>query len=730
MGWFDEQIKQRKQLDDIDLMEACAEVSEAITGKKTKRFNIENDKSSKAAIDEILSYYKIPHSDLPKELNSIDEQLEYFMHPYGIMRRDVKLNPGWYKDATGIMLGRKRSDGSLVALIPGKSHGYSFFDVELGKQIKLNKKTEQLLEMDAIFFYKPFPQKKMGVSALVKYIISTTAPTTIVMFVGVTLLSTLVGLLLPKISNIIFSDVIESGSITMLLSIAFFSVSVSISILLLNAVKSLVSTRINMQLDTYVQSATMARLFSLPADFFRKYSAGELATKAILIKQFCDSLITGVFSIGLTSLFSIIYVTQIFKYTPKLVLPALIIIGVTIFAFVVITFAESKNTEKTTKVSEKMSGMTYALISGVQKIKLAGAEKRIFSRWLKLYSKQVKLKYSPPKILMFSGVINTAISLIGTVVMYCAALNSGVTVANYYAFNTAYGMVTGAFLSLAGIASTVANIRPIWNESKILMETVPEVAVGKKIVTRLGGTIELDNISFRYSEAMPLVIDNLSIKIERGQYVAIVGTTGCGKSTLMRLLLGFEKPERGAVYYDGKDINTLDFKSLRRKIGSVMQNGALFSGSIYDNITVTAPEATLDDVWKAVETVGLAEDIKQMPMGLHTLILEGSGGISGGQKQRLMIARAIVSNPKILMFDEATSALDNITQKKISEALDDLKCTRIVIAHRLSTIKQCDRIIVLDKGKIEEDGNYEELLAKNGMFAELVKNQLINEGKS
>ena len=225
---------------------------------------------------------------------------------------------------------------------------------------------------------------------------------------------------------------------------------------------------------------------------------------------------------------------------------------------------------------------------------------------------------------------------------------------------------------------------------------------------------------------MPLVIDDLSLKIRAGQYVAIVGSTGCGKSTLMRLMLGFEKPQKGAVYYDGKDLNSIDQRSLRRKIGVVLQDGKLFQGDIYSNIVISAPHLSLDDAWDAAEMAGIADDIRRMPMGMHTIISEGSGGVSGGQRQRLMIARAIAPKPKILMFDEATSALDNITQKIVSDSLDKLKCTRIVIAHRLSTIKQCDRIIYLEKGKIVEDGTYDELIAQNGKFAELVERQRLD----
>ena len=203
--------------------------------------------------------------------------------------------------------------------------------------------------------------------------------------------------------------------------------------------------------------------------------------------------------------------------------------------------------------------------------------------------------------------------------------------------------------------------------------------------------------------------------------------TGCGKSTLMRLMLGFETPQKGAVYFDGKDISDVDLKSLRRNIGVVMQNGKLFSGDIFSNITISAPWLTMDEAWRAAELSGIAEDIRRMPMGMHTMISEGSGGVSGGQRQRLMIARAIAPKPKVLMFDEATSALDNLTQKTVSESLDGLKCTRIVIAHRLSTIKQCDRIIVLDKGKIIEDGTYDNLIDNGGFFAELVARQRLDD---
>ncbi|MEG1428016.1 MAG: ATP-binding cassette domain-containing protein, partial [Oscillospiraceae bacterium] len=371
----------------------------------------------------------------------------------------------------------------------------------------------------------------------------------------------------------------------------------------------------------------------------------------------------------------------------------------------------------------KVSGTTFALFSGIQKVKLSGAEHRAFSRWTTQYLKWAKYSYAPPTFLKLNTVIQMAITGVGTLVLYAAAIQSQVSVSNYMAFTSSYGMVSAAFAAFSGIALSIANIKPIMEMVNPILKTVPEISENKKVVTRLMGGIELNNVSFRYQKTMPLILDNISLKIRSGQYVAIVGKTGCGKSTLMRLLLGFEQPQKGSVYYDGKDMNTMDLKSLRQNMGVVMQNGKLFSGDVFSNIVISAPQSTLADAWKAAEMAGIAEDIRNMPMGMNTFISEGSGGISGGQRQRIMIARAVAPKPKILLLDEATSALDNITQKIVSDSLMGLKCTRIVIAHRLSTIKDADLILVMKDGDIIEQGSHEDLLAQNGFYAELYNSQ-------
>ncbi len=730
MGWFDEQIRARKDADQNVFEESFVRMAGAVIGRRLSD-SLNDDRSAATdAIGEILKFYHVKAQEVPENIRDMNEVLEYLLRPSGFMRRNVTLDKGWYHDAVGAMLGTRKDDGSVVALIPSGINGYSFYDRKTGKKVKVNFRTEKLIDKEAIAFYKPFPLTKMNIGSLLKYIIQQISVSDIVMLVIAMLISTGIGLLLPKLNNVLFSDIIASGSLKALAGIAVFLISVTVSSILFASVKTLITSRIGTKLNLSVEAATMMRILSLPPDFFKDYSSGELSNRAGYINGLCSQMANMFLTTGMASVMSLAYISQIFIYAPSLVGPALAVTVLTLLFTCIQVFVQLKITRRQMLLSSKEMGLSYQLISGIQKIKLSGAEKRAFAKWGNHYAEEAKLLYDPPMFLKISTVITLGISLIGTAVMYAAAIQSGVTVAEYYAFNTAYGTLNAAFLAVSGIAAGLAQIRPILEMAKPIMETVPEVSEDKQVVTRLSGGIELNNVTFRYTDDMPPVLDDLTLKIRPGQYVAIVGKTGCGKSTLMRVMLGFETPQKGAVYFDGHDIKKLDLKSLRRRVGAVMQNGKMFTGDIFSNITISAPWLTLDDAWEAAEIAGMADDIRAMPMGMHTLISEGQGGISGGQRQRLLIARAVAPKPKILMFDEATSALDNITQKKVSEALDRMKCTRIVIAHRLSTIRQCDRIIVLDKGKIVEDGSYEELIAKDGFFAELVARQRLDNDKN
>lgn len=727
MGWFEEQIRQRMAKDEEMFADAFAQMVNLVSKKKIAAGFNDERKIAEEAIGDILKYYHVRMREIPDQMKEIDEVLEYLLRPSGIMRRTVKLTEGWYQDAVGAMLGT-RKDGSIVALLPGPTHGYYYREYSTGKLNKVDRKSAKEIGEEAICFYQPFPLKKLQMMDLLRYLFHQLHVRDYVFMFGMAALTTVLGMVTPKVSRYLYGEVLEYGSQALLMAAVMTLFFVTMASSFITLIKGILHTNIVTKMNLAVESAVMMRVLSLPADFFKKYSSGELANRVGYMSRLCSLIFEVIFSAGLSALFSLLYISQILEYAPALVVPVITITGCTVLFFLLTAVMQMRISEKQMQEAGKENGMVYALINGISKIKNAGAEKRAFAKWSRQYVRAAEYLYQTPTFLKLNGAIMTAISLVGMIWLYYEALQSQIPVADYMAFHCAYGMVIGAFSSLSGIVLNVSEIRPILKMVAPILETEPEVDTKRRVVTRLRGSIELNNVSFRYRETMPNILDNLSLKIRAGQYVAIVGKTGCGKSTLMRILLGFEKPQKGAVYYDGTDIASLDLKSLRRKIGVVMQNGKLFQGDIYSNITISAPQLTMQDAWEAAELAGMGEDIRHMPMGMQTLISEGQGGISGGQRQRLLIARAIAPKPRILMFDEATSALDNVTQKKVSEALEQLKCTRIVIAHRLSTIRHCDRIIVLEEGKIVEDGTYEELLHKNGYFCELVERQRVKAG--
>ena len=726
MGWFEKQVKQRQDLDQQMFEESLFKTAEAVLGNRAASKKIDQQIIARQATEDILKFYHFKPVEIPKSVREYDEQLEYSLRPHGIMRRNIQLEKGWYRDSYGPVLAYLKEDGSPVAILPKDLSGYYYIDHTTGAKVNVTAQNEQLFEAEAYCFYRPLPQKKIGIPDLIEYIRNCLCLSDILLLVGVSLAATLVGMMVPRITRALTGPVLQSGNMSALVSVAITLACVAIVHSLINSASGLFNERIQTKTSLSVEAAMMMRMMTLPAPFFRKFSAGELTKRMQSANQLCSLIMGIVFSAGLSSVFSLLYVRQIFSFAPALVQPSLLFILLSVAVSIGSSLLQVKISRRQMELDAKQSGISYSMITGVQKIKLAGAEKRVFSKWMNLYAESAKLTYNPPMFLKINGVINLAISLLSTIVLYRAAADSGVNAPSYLAFNAAYGSLMGAFMSLAGLALKAATIKPILEMAEPLLNEEPEVSDDREIVTSIAGGIEMNNVYFRYSENMPYIVNDMSLKINPGEYIAIVGRTGCGKSTLMRLLLGFEKPERGAIYYDHKDMKTLDLCSLRRKIGVVTQNSGLFQGDLCSNILISAPDLTVKDAWEAAEKAGLADDIRAMPMGLQTMVSEGGGGFSGGQRQRIMIARAIAPKPKLLMFDEATSALDNKTQKQVSEALDQMGCTRIVIAHRLSTIRNCDRILFLEGGKIAEDGTYDELIAKGGLFADLVERQRLD----
>ncbi len=724
MGWFDEQIEYRKQRERKLLQDSFENIARSVTGGRVGSVFDENADVSDA-IAQLLKYFRIREKEVPPKIKTLEDRLDYLLSSSGIMYREVILSEGWHKDAMGVMITARREDGAVITLLPGSFGGYVYLDPRTGKRVRIDAAEEKRIGTEAYCFYKPLPGRKLNLADLIRFMLGTLNGWDFASFGLAVFAITLAGMLMPKLNRILMGPVVEYGDRQLLYAVMSFMLFASVGRLILTIIRDLLLSRINIKLNISTQAASMMRVLSLPAGFFKKYSSGELSEYLKYMNSLCGLLVNAFLSTGITSIFSLIYVTQIFTYARSLVIPSLLITICTVVISMISNLMQMEINKEGMRLSAKEKGLTFSLINGIQKIRLSGAENRVFAKWSDVYAKEAALIYNKPAFIRLNSVITTAISLGGTIIMYYIAVKSRVSVADYYAFNSAYAYISSAFAAMAQVAISAAAIRPSLEIIMPLMEAEPETQEDKETVTAITGAIELSHVTFRYVKEGPDILKDISLTIPARQYVAIVGKTGCGKSTLMRLLLGFEQPTKGAVFYDRKDTRQLDMRSVRRLIGTVMQDGVLFGGSIFENIAISAPTLTLEEAWEAAEIAGMAEDIRQMPMEMNTMMQDGGGGISGGQRQRIMIARAVAPKPKLLLLDEATSALDNITQKQVAEALDKMKCTRIVIAHRLSTIRHCDRIIVLDGGHIVEDGTYEELLANKGFFAELVARQQV-----
>lgn len=727
MGWFEEQVKQRKKLDNKTFEDSFSSLA-GLHVDNPNNLSTEELREN-YAIKQILSYYHHQMVDLPSNITNFNDKLNYALRQYNIEYHKVELNESYNGEGNSPLLIFTLVNNIPVILFPKGKDKYYYINYSTGKKMTIDASIVNKLEMEAYSFYRPLPNKKVTIKEYAKYLRKSIKVMDIVLFVLFSSIAMGVGLLLPYLTKQLTGEVTQNKDINQFIAISIYVVATATGLLLINAIKGFVNSRIAIKIEKSVQEATMMRVLNLPPSFFKKYNTGELTSRFSSVTTLANIIITSMFTTVLSLIMSIGYLFQLGSIAPILILPVVIILLATSSFTISISLIQKKYTHKLLELNSREVGVTYEMINGIQKIRLSGSEKRVFAKWANVYSKTAKVKYHPPLILRLSSAISLLITLLGNIALYYIAAKNNVDVGSYMAFVTSYGVLSSAFVALTQVVSSLSTIQPLFEMVRPILESEPENSQEKLKLESIHGNIKLDNVSFRYNDKSPLVVNKLSLDIKEGEYIAIVGKTGCGKSTLVRLLLGFEKPIEGSVYFDEHNLEELDLPSLRRNIGTVMQNGNLFHADIFSNIIISAPGLQEKDAWEAAEIADIAKDIKEMPMGMKTVISEGQGGISGGQKQRIMIARAIVHKPKILIFDEATSALDNKTQKSISDSINKLNCTRIVIAHRLSTIKNADRIIMLEDGKIIEEGNYQQLIDKKGKFAELVDRQRLDNNK-
>ncbi|HEU0078318.1 MAG TPA: NHLP bacteriocin export ABC transporter permease/ATPase subunit, partial [Longimicrobiaceae bacterium] len=528
--------------------------------------------------------------------------------------------------------------------------------------------------------------------------------------------------------GMLFETIIPGADRGQLVQMTLVLLAVALAGALFTVVRGIAIVRIESRTAGAIQSAVWDRLIALPLPFFRDYSAGELATRALGVEEI-RRVMTGAVVTGLLAgLFSLSNLFLLVHYDPLLGAAGTGLILVSLLVSVTVGLLQLRSNRGILEQRSRISGMMLQFLTGISKLKLAGAEPQAFSLWARAFGEQRDRQFHNRALGVRLAVFNAAYPVLCSIVLFSMAAKTlggenAMGTGEFLGFVAAFGLCLGAVLSTSTAMIQALGAIPLYEMVKPILHTTPEVRPGKDDPGELSGAIELKHVSFRYAAEGPLVVDDVSVAIRPGEFVAFVGPSGSGKSTLFRLLLGFETPEVGSVAYDEQDLGGVDVEAVRRQMGVVLQSGRVMTGDLFTNI-VGSSAATLDDAWEAARMSGLDEDIRKMPMGMHTMVSDGGGTLSGGQRQRLMIARAIVNRPRILLMDEATSALDNRTQAIVSQSLDALRATRVVIAHRLSTILHADRIHVLVSGRIVESGTFDELMARNGVFAAMARRQL------
>ena len=642
--------------------------------------------------------------------------------------REVDLTGDWYKRDSGSLLAWLKDSKKPVALLQKSPGKYIMYDPETNERSKVTKEIAEKIKPETVMFYRNLPARSLSGKDVFHFVLRGIRRADLIWVFLMGLGGGILGMLFPEMSGRVFDTVIPDGNRVMLIQIGFLMTAVTLTTFAFELTRGFAVQRISGVTDRDLQSAVWDRLLSLPIGFFKKYTAGELAQRAMGISQINSILSDVVVSSIITGIFSGFYIIIMFTKNATLAWIGMAIALLTVLVSLGVGWLQLKYEGKLLRINNTLSGKTFGWLSGIAKIKMAGAEKRTYFNWAGMFKESRAISFRKENIGNWSAVWNTIFTSIVSIIIYAVMFNlkdGAISVGAFIAFNAALGSLMQSWTGLSSAILSINVIGPLYEEVKPILEAVPEYDMGKSPAPPLTGDIELSHISFSYDHDGPLIINDLSLHIKSGEHVAIVGPSGSGKSTLMRILLGFEKPGCGEIYFNGISLNQLDFRSVRRQIGVVLQSSQLFAGSIFDNIKGANFSLSMHDAMEAVRQAGMEEDIDQMPMGLHTMVSEGISTLSGGQRQRLMIARALAGKPKILLLDEATSALDNKTQKTVSDSINVLNVTRVTIAHRLSTVIECDRIIVLEKGVITEEGTYKELMKKkNGTFAQMAIRQL------
>jgi len=640
--------------------------------------------------------------------------------------RRVTLADDWWQRDNGPLLGFLGT--RPVALLPRSPQRYEMVDPVTQIRQVVTATLAKQLSPQAVMLYRSFAPSPLTLFKIFRFGRYGTSQD-LIRVLWISLLVSLLALVSPIASGMLFESIIPRAERLQLVHLVAALGMVALGTALFNLTKAFALLRLEGKFDWSIQAAVWDRLLSLPIPFFKNYTAGDLANRTLSINTIRQTLTGTTITSLLAALFSITSLTLLFYYNRILALTALLLASVAMTITFWLSYLQLAQQRLMLEQQGRIEGLVFQLILGIAKLRVAASEPRALAVWARRFAEAkasfVKANTYENVLVVFHATFPILASVIFFVMITQVISGMGeFSTGDFIAFNNAFGQFLTAMNSMTQVLTSTLMVIPLWERVQPILSTPPENTADKHPPGELKGHLEISRVTFRYLAGGPAILDELSLSIQAGQLVAIVGASGSGKSTLFRLLLGFEIPEKGAIYYDGKDLAMLDTTAVRRQIGVVLQQGKITAGSLFENIVGNSPR-TQEDAWRAARLVGLDKDIEAMPMGMHTVLMEGATTLSGGQKQRLMLARALVHQPRLLLLDEATSSLDNQTQAMVIENLLKLNVTRIVIAHRLSTITQVDKILVFERGRIVQAGSFAELVAQEGPFANLAKRQIL-----
>ncbi|MFJ4602696.1 NHLP bacteriocin export ABC transporter permease/ATPase subunit [Streptomyces griseoluteus] len=638
--------------------------------------------------------------------------------------RAVRLEGRWWRENVGPLVGHRALSGAPVALL-WRRGGYVAVQPATGRETPVEKANAEEFEPRAVMFYRPLPEKRLGPLGLLRFSLGGTRNDLLNLLLA-GMVTVAIGALVPVATGKVLGEYVPQARENLIAQVCLAVMLSGVVSAAFTLLENLTILRLEGRIEGSLQPAVWDRLLRLPTRFFSGRSTGELASAAMGISSI-RRLLAGVGPVVAQSVtIGAMNVGLLLYYSVPMAMAAIAMLLVIGAVFTGLGLWQVRWQRRLVTLGNKLNNQAFQTLRGLPKLRVASAENYAYAAWAGEFARSRELQQRVGRIKNLSSVLGAVYLPVCTLVMFmllAGPAKGAMSAASFLTFSTAVTMVLTSVTQLTGAFVSAVAALPLFEELRPVLDATPEVRAGSTRPGPLTGALEARRLSFRYSDDGPLVLDDVSFAVRPGEFVAVVGPSGCGKSTLLRLLIGFDKPVSGSVLYDGQDLGALDQSAVRRQCGVVLQHAQPFNGSIMDVVCGTEPYSP-EEVMAAIELAGLAEDVRRMPMGLHTIVA-GSGAVSGGQRQRLMIAQALIRRPRILFFDEATSALDNDTQRTVIESTRKLNATRVVIAHRLSTVMDADRVVVMEDGKVIQQGTPAELLADTGgRLHELVRRQL------